>query len=123
MDEEDFSIFEDCFIHEMNFDFIFEEWPLLATLNEEAQQRLCAKISDNLASVDCKVHAIRAVPDALRLVMKLDAAVSIDEVANMVADAGKSVAIDPSAEEGPLSYSVESLSPNDVLDAVLRVHS
>lgn len=120
---EDFSMFEDCYLHEINIEFTFEEWPLLATLSEESQRHLCAAVSDSLASVDCKVHAIRAKPDMLRLVLKVDAALSIDEVANRVAVAGKTVATDPGAEEGPLSYSAESLSPGDIIDAVLRLRS
>ena len=116
------SIHEDFYKHGIYLEFTFEEWPLLAALNEGLQQRLCAKVSDALAAVACKVQAIRATSDVLQLILQLDANVSMDNVANIVTAAGRSIAADPDAEE-PVSYSVESLSPEDVLNAVLRLRS
>ena len=114
---------EDCFIHEIYIDFRFEEWPLLTTLDAESQQRLCAEISNALAAVECKVLAIRARSYALQLLMKLYVAVSIDNVLNFVTDAGRTLAKDPVAEEGPLSYSAETVSPSETMDTVMRIHS
>jgi len=114
---------EDCFIHEIYLGFRFEEWPLLETLKEEAQEHLSVKISQDLAAVECKTLGIRARTYALQLVLKLDVAVSIDDVINIVANAGRTFAEDPNVEEGPATCSVESISPADTLDAVLLLRS
>jgi hypothetical protein len=100
---------EDCFLHEIYIDFRFEEWPLLATLAEELQQRLCTRISQDLAAVECKTLGIRARTYVLQLVLKLDAAVSIDDVVNIVTNAGRTVAKDPTVEEGPVSCYVDAV--------------
>lgn len=113
---------EDVYTHGIYLEFTFEEWPLLAALNKESQQRLCTKVSDALAAVECKVQSIRATSDVLQLILKLDVNVSIDDIANIVTAAGRSIAADPNAEE-PASYSIDSLSSEDVLDAVLRLRS
>lgn len=114
---------EDCFLHEVYIEFRFEEWTLLSTLNAVSQQRLCAEISNALAAAECKVLAIRARSYALHLLLKLDAAVSINDVLNFVTGSGRALANDPSVEEGPLFYAVETVSPSETIDAVVRIHA
>jgi len=114
---------EDFYTHGIYLDFTFEEWPLLAALNEEAKQRLCTKVSDALAAVECKVQAIRATSDVLQLITTLDANVSIDEIANIAIAAGRTEAVDPETEKEPDSCTVESLAAEDVMEAVLRLRS
>lgn len=114
---------EDCFSHQIFIEFRFEEWPLLAALDAASQQHLCAEISNVLAKVECKVLAIRARSYALQLLLKLDVAVSIDDVLNFVIDSARPLAEEPEAEEGPLSYSAETVSPSETIDTVMRIRA
>jgi len=114
---------EEFYTHGIYLDFTFEEWPLLAALNEEAKHRLCAKVSDALAAVECKVQVIRATSEVLQLITTLDVNVSLDEVANIVTTVGRTEAVHPETEEGADSISVDSLAAEDVLEAVLRLRS
>ena len=116
-----FEMFEDCTIQEIYIEFLFEEWPLLATLEEEARQRLYTAISTALEAAACPVQAIKAKPDGLHLVAKVDVNLSLDDVADIVEVTARTVTTDSKDAQGPLSYSAESLSPSDVIDAVLRL--
>lgn len=112
---------KDSIVHKVYIDFQFEDWPLLSTLNDESQERLCSEISNSLEAVECKVQGIKARSEVLQLVLKVDIDVSIDDVVEIVAAAGKTVSPDPNAEQGPDFYSAATVSPWSVSDAVLRL--
>lgn len=120
--EEGFEMYEDLTLHEVYIELVLEEWPQLASLEETARQELCTAISAALEAAECPVQAIKAKPDALHVVVKLNENLSIDDVANIVAYTANCLMAEGDETQGPESYSAEGLSPTDVIDAVMRLH-
>jgi hypothetical protein len=59
--------------------------------------------------------------DVLHLVAKVDVNLSLDDVADIVEVTMRELTAGEATAQGRLSYSAESLSPSDVVDAVLRL--
>lgn len=113
---------EDTTTIEVYLEFIFEDWPLLAGLEEPVRQRLCTAVSEALNAAECPVQAIRAKADTLRIVVKLNENLSMDDMADIVENTARVCISSTETAPEPIAYSAECLSPEDVIDAVLRLH-
>jgi hypothetical protein len=78
-----------------------EEWPLLATLDETSRQHLCEAICTALEATASPVQVIKAKPDALSLVVKVDEDLSVDSVADLVEVAARSITAGGENAQGP----------------------
>lgn len=100
----------------------FEEWPMLAKLGDDELQSLYAALAAALDTVDCPAQGMKASGDRLRIVVQLSEGRTIDEILNALESASKSCLAGRNDYIEPETCIVESISPHNVVDAVVQLH-
>jgi hypothetical protein len=119
--EDEFDMYEDVSLHEIYVEYEFDEWPQLASMEEKMQQDLCTAIIAALEAAECPVQVIKVKQEVLHLVAKVNANLSIDDVADIVGYTAECITKEGGEAHGPQSYAAGSLGPADVIEAVMRL--